>query len=265
MEKAVACNSDDPRLLFEVDVLNELNKVSPQKKYEFLKRNLATVKKRSETLLRLATRTVEYGKYDEAINILTTNTIIESEGAGEMRNAYLNAYTLRGLEYIKRAKFDKALSDIESALAYPIGLSGRSRYAQFNYLLGVIYKKSGDRKKADAFFQKAMDINIEGRGSDREYIYYHGLSLQELGKSDEAKQLFLNMLNGALNKKDGSTFFTQFEGGQSSDLQRATNHYITGLAYEGLGEKEKAKTEFTETLKINPSHIWSRIHLDSLK
>ena len=32
MDKAAACNSDDPRLLFEVDALNELNKVSAQKK-----------------------------------------------------------------------------------------------------------------------------------------------------------------------------------------------------------------------------------------
>jgi len=45
MEKAAACNSNDPRLLFEVDVLNELNRVSPQKKYEFLKQNFETAKK----------------------------------------------------------------------------------------------------------------------------------------------------------------------------------------------------------------------------
>lgn len=264
MEKAAACNNTDPRLLFEVDVLNQLNKVSPQKKYEFLKKNLATVKKRSETLLRLATRSVEYGKYDEAISILTTNTINESEGARELQNAYLNAYTLRSLEYIKRSKFDKAIKDIETALAYPIGLSGRLRYAQFDYLLGIVYKKSGNQAKADSFFQKAIEITIEGGGADREYLYYQGLALQELGKSGEAKQLFLNMLNDALNKKEGSLFFTQFEGGQSKDEQIATNHYLTGLAYEGLGEKEKARIEFTEALKINPGHIWSKVHSDAL-
>jgi len=263
MEKAVICNSDDPRLLFEVDVLNELNKVSPQKKYEFLKKNLVTVKKRSETLLRLATRSVEYGKYDEAINILTTNTIIESEGAREMQTDFLNAYTLRGLEYIKRAKYDKALREIEAVQAYPSG-ANPPRYAQSNYLLGIIYKKLGNKTKANSLFQKTIELNIKKGSSDREDLYYQGLALQELGKTDEAKKLFFNMLNDVQNIKEGSLFFTQFEGGQSKDVQLATNHYLAGLAYEGLGEKEKAKVEFAEALKTNPGHIWSKVHLDSL-
>ena len=86
----------------------------------------------------------------------------------------------------------------------------------------------------------------------------------KLRKSDEAKKLFLNMLNDVQNIKKGSSFFTQFEGGQSKDVQLATNHYLAGLAYEGLGEKEKAKVEFAEALKTNPGHIWSKVHLDSL-
>lgn len=264
LEKAVICNNSDPRLLFEVDGLNELNKISPQKKYEFLKKNFSTVKKRSDALLRFATRTVEYGKFDEAINILTTNKIIESEGAREMLNTYLNAYTLRGLEYTSKAKYEKALKDIKTAQAYPIGLSGRARYAQFSYLLGSIYMKTGNSEKADSCFQKALTVTIEELGSDREYLYYQGLALQELGKLNESKQIFQNMLEDAQNKSEGSLFFTQFEGGQSEDSQIALNHYLAGLAYEGLGERGKAKIEFTEVLKINPGNIWSKVHLDSL-
>jgi len=214
-------------------------------------------------LLRLATRSVEYGKYDEAINILTTNTINESEGAREMQNAYINAFTLRSLEYIRKAKFDKAIKDIETAMAYP-GASGRPQYAKFYYLLGNIYKKSGEKAKADDFFQKTLDIKIDKDGSDLEYQYYKGLALEESGKPDEAKQLFQSILNNVVNKKEGSAFFTQFEGGQSRDVRIATNHFLTGLAYEGLKEKGKAKTEFTEALKVNPGLIWSKIHLDSL-
>jgi Tfp pilus assembly protein PilF len=264
MDKAAACNSDDPRLLFEVDALNELNKVSAQKKYEFLKERSAIVKKRNESLLRLATRSVEFGKYDEAINILTTNMIKESEGAREMQNAYLNAYTLRGLESIKKGKYGKALKDIETAQAYPVGLVGRGRTAQFNYLLGLINKRTGKAAYADALFRKTLDITIEREGADQEYLYYHGLALKELGRVDESKQLFQYMLDDALNRKSDNTFFSQFGGGQSAETRIAMNHYLAGLAYEGLGDKAKAKAEFTETLKINPGHIWSKVHLDSL-
>ena len=72
-EKAVACNSHDARLLFEIDELFEKNKVPTEKKYELLKENKETASLRTETLLRLATRSVEAGKYDEALDILLNN------------------------------------------------------------------------------------------------------------------------------------------------------------------------------------------------
>lgn len=264
MNKASACNSGDPRLLFEVDGLNELNKVSAQKKYEYLKANSATAKKRSDALLRLATRTVEYGKFDEAINILTTNNIRESEGARELQNAYLNAYILRGLESFKKGKYDKALSDIKTAQAYPVGLVGRGRSAQFDYMLGIIYKKTGKTTEANELFKKALDVMINKEGADREYLYYQGLALKESGKMEESRQFFQKMLDDILGKEGDNAFFTQFESAQSGEARVALKHYLAGLAYEGLGEKAKAKSEYAETLKINPGHIWSKVHMESL-
>ena len=264
MNKASACNSGDPRLLFEVDGLNELNKISAQKKYEYLKANSETAKKRSDALLRLATRTVEYGKFDEAINILTTNNIRESEGARELQNAYLNAYILRGMEAFKKGKYDKALSDIKTAQAYPVGLVGRGRSAQFNYLQGIIYKKTGKTAEANDLFKKALDVAINKEGADREYLYYQGLALKESGKPEEARQLFQKMLDDVLSKEGDNAFFTQFESAQSGEARVALKHYLTGLAYEGLGDKAIAKYEYAETLKINPGHIWSKVHLESL-
>jgi tetratricopeptide (TPR) repeat protein len=264
MNKASACNSDDPRLLVEVDGLYELNKVSAQKKYEFLKSRKETAKKRSDALLRLATRTVENGKFDEAIAILTTNNIRESEGARELQNAYLNAFTLRGLESLKKGKFDKALKDIETAQNYPGSIAGRARSAQFDYLTGMIYKKSGKNAEAGELFKKTLDVIISKEGADREYLYYQGLALKELGRTEESKQLFQKMLDDILNKEGDNAFFTQFESGQSGEARIALNHYLAGLAYEGLGDKAKAKSEYSETLKINPGHIWSKIHMESL-
>ena len=264
LEKALACNSNDPRLIYEIDEFNNASKISPQKKYEFLKKYSETAKKSSESLLRLATRSVEYGKYNEAINILNDKSIVEAEGAREFQDSYLNAHTLQGLEYLKSGKFVKALNEFESDLAYPMGLNGLSRNAQFNYLMGIANEKLKKQKMADTYFKKALEIKIDTKGSDREFFYYQGLALKKLGKNSEAKQLFEKILNDALNSKNKSAFFTQFEGSQSRDFQIATNHYISGLAYEGLGNTEKAKVEFTSALNLNPSHIWSKVHLDSL-
>jgi tetratricopeptide (TPR) repeat protein len=266
MEKALECNGDDSRLIFEMDILNELNKVSPHEKCEFLKKNIETVKKRDETLIRLAKRLVEDSKYDEAIHILTTNTIIgEFEGVVEMQNAFIDAYTLRGLDYIKKGEFDKALEDIESALAYPIRLIGRARHAQFFYIMSTIYRKLGDQEKADALLQKTLSVNIEPDGAYREFLYYKGLAFGDLGKNNDAQQLFQRMLSDAQsNKEDRSIFFTIFEAAQSNEQKEIMNHYLAGLAYQGLGENIKAKKEFSKVLELNPGHIWGKLHLESL-
>ncbi|MDR1558001.1 MAG: DUF5107 domain-containing protein, partial [Tannerellaceae bacterium] len=232
MKKAAEVYSGDARLLFEIDGLNELNKVSPQDKYEFLMANYATVIKRGETLLRLITRAVEYGKYEEALRMLKTNSISETEGSRDIQNAYLNSYTLRALAEINKKEYDSAMKDIDAALAYPIGLYGRGRYAQLYYLAGLVYESRGNHTKAQESYEKAMQVETE-RGDDREFDYYKGLALIRMNKPEEAKSLFQRMLGDTAD----NSAYTQFGGQRTSVAQQVTNHYMTGLGYMGLGEK----------------------------
>jgi len=264
MKQALVCNSGDPRLLFETDELLNLNNATPREKYEFLKKNIKVAEKSSESLLRLATRAVEYGKYNEAITILSSNSIVESEGARELQTNFLNAHTLRALGYMNKGNYTKAIKDLESNLAYPMGLNGLSRLAQFYYLKGLALEKSNDQVQAKTFYNKTLEVKIGSSAADVEYLYYQGLALEKLGKTADAKQVFNKMLSDVQKKEESSAFFTQFERSQSRDLQIATNHYLTGLAYEGLGEKDKCRNEYMNALKLYPAHIWSKTHLDSL-
>ena len=264
MEKAVVCNSDDPRLLFEIDLLYEKNKVSSQKKYELLKNNMQTAKRRTESLLRLATRAVEYSKYDEAIEILLKNSFPQFEGGREMQDTYLNAFSLRALQNFNTGKLAEALKDFKTAMAFPIGRWGRSRWAQFHYLIGTVYEAQKESAKAQTSYQNTLDIDVQSGGRVQEFMFYHGLALNKMGKSKEAKKIFEDMLDRA-QSESGSAFFRQFEAGQSRDMQMAANHYLTGLAYEGLGQIKKATQEFASALKLNPGHVWSKVHLESLR
>jgi len=271
MERAIALNNDDPRLLYEYDELCDINKASSQKKYEFMKQNYETARKSSETLLRLATRAVEYGKYNEAIDILTDHDIAECEGGRERIYTYIKAFTLRGMEYLKRGKYNEALRDFEILLAYP-RKPPHGYSAQLYYMKGLVYEGLGKPEIAETFFQKTLSVEILARRGPfyREYVYYHGLALIKLGKPDEARKVFLTMLDDTQKEKEAILFFTQFERGPSRDDQIAHNHYLTGLAYKGLGDFEKAKAEFNSALQITlsdvwfNSHIWSKVHLDSL-
>lgn len=263
-ETAVANNPTDARLLFELDKIYEKNKVSSQKKYELLKDNNETTRMRTETLLRFATRALEVGKYQEAIDIIENNTFPQLEGGREMQDTYLSASTLRGLEYLNSKQLSKAEADFKKIIDYPVGRFGRSRWAQFNYLLGITYDKMGEKDKAKENYQKAIAMNIPFRGADTEYAYYQGLALEATGEKKASTVLFNKMLDYAQGT-DNSSFFTQFEGGQSEDDQAATQHYLAGLAYQGLDDKTKAKAEFEKVLTYRPSHIWASVHLKQMK
>jgi len=264
MERAVACNNNDPRLLFEMDELYEKNKASTKKKYELLQKNRETASHRNESLLRLATRAVEYGKYDEAIDIMLNHSFPQFEGGRELQDTYLNAFTLRGLGYLNTGKLSKAEADFETAMAFPVGRWGRSRWAQFHYLMGTVYEAQKEVDKAKASFQKALEVDVFTRGPDQAFEFYHGLALEKMGKLKDAKKVFQMMLERA-QSTGGSAFFRQFEVGQSRDMQMAANHYLTGLAYEGLGKIKKARKAYSNSLQLNPGHVWSKIHLKALE
>ncbi len=263
MQKAFAQNSKDARLLFELDDLNDLNKLSPKDKYLFLKKNLAVVKTRSEVILRLATRAVEYGQYEEAIRLMSENFIIESEGAREMQDNYLNSYVILAMNSADKGQYAKAVGYIDKALAYPIGLYGRTVYARLYYVAGAIYQKRGNMEVANNYYHKASEVVME-RQIDNECAFYKGMALKAMGKEEEGNALLQGILE-TMNQT-GSTFFNQFEGGnRNKDKLMANSHYYTGLAYFGLGNKDKSATEFSKALEYNPGHIWSRIYLKTLK
>ena len=259
MKKAVECGNDDARLLVEIDAINEFNKVSPEEKYKLFTNNKAAAEKRSDALIRFVVRAIEFGKYDEALNILDTKNIFESEGSVDIQNAYLNCYMLKSLALMDKSQTNEALVQLQKALDYPIGLYGSSRYAQIYYLNGLAYKNGGNSAKAKEFFEKAAVVSTEERGDNREYDFYKGLALVELNKSDEAKSIFQKMLGN----DDGNAASSQFGGRGSLESRRATSYYVAGLGYKGLGDKTKAKEQFNEALKINPSHLWARVHLNS--
>jgi hypothetical protein len=53
-------------------------------------------------------------------------------------------------------------------------------------------------------------------------------------------------------------------GRQSSQNNLAQAHYNAGLGYSGLGDKVKARAEFTQALMILPDFLNAKIALDQL-
>lgn len=258
MNKAFERNKKDARLLFELDELNDANRLSTKEKYDLLKKNFSVARQRPETVLRLATRAMENGNYREALKIMDENFIIESEGAREQQDNYLNSYLVLAMQCSEKGHDKEADDYLSKALNYPIGLYGRSVYAKIYYIAGMIYDRQKLADKAAEMYGKVMDVNVE---RDTEAVYYRAMALKKLGKDKEADGMLKKIL-GNLDKETNS-FFSQFgEGSVKAEKRKSEKLYYEGLANEGLGNKAVAVQKYKEALQLNPANVWSKVHLE---
>ena len=79
-------------------------------------------------------------------------------------------------------------------------------------------------------------------------VYYRALALQKLGRGDEARTMLQELTRSAA----------------PSGARAAAGHYAAGLGHLGLGEKDQARQELSEVLKLNPAHVGARSALSAL-
>jgi len=60
-------------------------------------------------------------------------------------------------------------------------------------------------------------------------------------------------------------FFAKFGQQQTREVRMASAHYTIGLGYVGNGQKQKAKAEFEQAVKLNVNLIWAAVELAQLK
>jgi tetratricopeptide (TPR) repeat protein len=270
-ERAVGCDSTDPRLYAEVDVLYEVGGVSPQKRLALLEKNHRTVIQRDDSLLREIMLLVQVGRYDDAIKLLTDHHFHTWEGGGEVHGVYVDAYLLRGAEKFKNKRYSEALKDYLAAGEYPENLEvGRPRNdrcaPQVNYFIATAYNALGNTLKAKAFYEKSADQQRTSRWPQTQY--YQALALSKLGKEEKARKIFDRLIADGQQKLTEDVtmdFFAKFGERQTEQARLADAHYVTGLGYLGKGETKKAKEQFEQALELNVNHLWAASQLSELK
>jgi len=266
-EKAVACNAEDARLYVELDQLYEAGNISPSKRLALLEKNHETVVNRNDSFLREIMVMVLAGRYDEALDFLANNRFHVREGGGEIRDVYVDAHLLRGLQRVKNGKADQALEDFRAALEYPENLSvGKPKYdsrgSQMAYYIGEAHAALGDAARATEFYKQAADR--KGTSGRSEARYYQGLALARLGQKEAAEEIFDDIIKDSqqrLSERADTDVFAKFGEGQTAEARNASTHYMLGLGYLGKGRGEAARAEFEEAVKLNVSHVWARAHL----
>ena len=265
-ERAVELNPDDPRFYYELDVMYENQNVAPETRLALMQQQRKTVFKRDDALSRLVEVQVLTGKYDAAIDILTTHHFNTWEGGGAIHDVFVNAHLMRGLNYLSTDRPEQALTDFQTALEYPDNLEvGRPIVdpdaCRTYVLLGQTHQAKGDEKTAMRYFEKAAALPTGG-----DMDYYKAKALEFLGNVENANALYSELIKTGQQRLEGGEidFFAKFGERQAQNRRLGAAHYLIGLGQLGLGDVAQASDSFLQAQSYDVNNVWVNYYLETI-
>jgi tetratricopeptide (TPR) repeat protein len=169
-----------------------------------------------------------------------------------------SANAVLGTAYFRLNQYQKAAEHLEIYMKY---VNREDRYNLYLFTLGVSYELSGDRTKAlekykmvrndfneerdgelDKFFYRLAQDKIKTPFRDIDIELVKALNLKESGRTDEAIEIYLMILNNNIASK------------YKSDDEMIKVYYDLGVAYAGNDNPEKAKEYFSKCIVLNPEN-----------
>ena len=288
LEKAVSLDRKYPLHFTELDMLWEQAGVPIERRLPVFEQNQQVVAQRDDSQNRYIALKVAAGSYDEAIQMMTTRHFAIVEGANlNVAEQWTNAHMLRGQQRLAAAHYQEALADFQAAAAIPSNLpsarslgfdpGGDRRAPEFAYWTGVAWDMAGNHQKAvESWKAGARPV---GQGSSRHQeldplsaavqSYYTALCLQKLGETEKARSLFQELVatGEKASRQEPPPPASPWPPRQalSPRAHMATAHYVSALGYLGLADKEKAKQELTEALRLSPDLLGARSALRAIR
>ncbi len=269
-ERALSCEHIDPRLLLELDMLYEAANVAPERRLETLQANHGVVVRREDCFLREIMALMLTGKRRRAIEYLEENFFHAQEGRDDIHDVYVDAHLLEGLHALQQGRATEALDHFRKAAEYPENLSvGRPkndpRAPQVAYFTALAREASGESDQARELFASAAAQEDTQRWPETRY--YQALSLIKIGRAADAHKIFEQLIEQGrqqLGEQESADFFAKFGQQATRGSRSAAAHYQIGLGLLGTGDKETARQEFEQAVKLNQSHPWARYQRDTL-
>lgn len=206
MERAFQLNQKDSRILMELDQLYKRIQKPFSERLAFLQKYAELVAQRDDLILEEITLLNQLGRYEEAKEKLDAHQFHPWEGGEGKVPAQ---YQLCRVELAKQAmanqQTDKAIQLLNECLIYPHHLGEGKLYGaqeqDFYYYLGCAYDQQGNKEKAISCWEEAAKGNLEPAAAmyyndaKPEKIYYQGLALKKLGRTDQANGKFWKLVN----------------------------------------------------------------------
>lgn len=283
MERAFRLDTSDSRILMELDQLYKVTGKPHAERLAFLEQYPTLIAERDDLLLEQITLLNQLGRYDEAISLLDGHIFHPWEGGeGKVPAQYQYARVEKAKKLLKdshselripNSTLEKAIALLEECLTYPHHLGeGKLHGAQendFYYFLGCAYEKLGDTERAHECWKQATYGPTEPAAAmyyndaKPEKIFYQGLALQKLGRTDEANGRFYKLVNYGkqhIFEPQVMDYFAvslpdlQIWDGDLNEKNRIHCLFMLALGYTGLGETEKGKRYLHEVGQLDINH-----------
>ena len=169
------------------------------------------------------------------------------------------AYTLRGRINERTGQYDKALTDYGIAL----NLKPTELEANFNRAVAAYRLKRYDLAKPD--FKRVLSI----KSSETNTIYFRRSNNENVDKVVTAQSSisdlvynYLGLIDTSLKQYDSAIFYFN----AAISINATADYYAhRGLAYQSVGDHEKAMLDFTHALQLEPDHGVSKNNLAAIK
>jgi len=280
LEYAFTLDSEDSRLLMELDQLYKKFNVSVEKRLSLLEEHLELTRSRDDLYLERISLYNFKGNHHKALELIEKRQFHPWEGGeGKVPFQHINTHVELAKGCLSKEQPEEAISHLEAAQVYPHNLGeGKLFGAQENdifYWLGCAWEQLGDMKKARGAWETASEglsdpspaIFYNDQQPDK--IFYQGLALRKLGKEKEAVTRFENLLNYGKEHMNDDVKLDYFAISLpdlliwEEDLQvrnRIHCQYLIGLGALGLNNLQEAEAAFKTVANADLYHLSAHLH-----
>jgi tetratricopeptide (TPR) repeat protein len=203
------------------------------------------------------TANLNMGRYSEAERLIATHSFAIRHRSYGLRDKYRVLRCGMGAKAFLRGDYRQALELFESALHPPASLGvdtfDNQGSPRLDYYIGRTLEALGRNEDARRAYEKSI-AGLQQLSGDRDSWssdnFFMVLSLDRLGRSDEAGRLEKHFANFAETERDSK-----------SAERRAASLYLLALIAQHDGHPEQARTLLLEALDARPDLLAARLAL----
>ena len=281
LEQAFELDSNDARVLMELDQLYKIQHHLHKERLAFLEKHLVLVEQRDDLYLERITLYNQLGEYEKAQELIAARQFHPWEGGeGKVVFQFLLCHIELAKVALATGRNEYALQLLNDAETYPLNLGEGKLYGtqenDIYYLQGCAYEALGALQKATEKFtaatqgisEPAQAIFYNDQQPDK--IFYQGLAWMKLGDKITAQKIFEKLIAFGTQHINDTIEIDYFAVSLpdllvfDQDLNvKNTIHcnYVIGLGLLGLDKREEARSSFKKVLDTDINHQGAAIHL----